>query len=246
MKKSDLHALLAADEIQPCLALLGQAAQTLQHNGLQQEVVLLTSQYENYLKDERSGAVSRDDLLQTRNQLIKTLLSLADSLPEDLSLPAAGTKTRATKLPGIAEDRFKRQIFFFMLAAKCWIVFWVIFHRDNGGFTNGETLATIALLLPAFTAYTSVMFGDFLQRRDESTQPATAIKLVSRTVQTVAYFAFPAYILSLHWIVGAKAAGSFADDPKANYESMTAWIAIVESMFGVYVGQIVTALFKKT
>ncbi|HRI62342.1 MAG TPA: hypothetical protein PK228_21525, partial [Saprospiraceae bacterium] len=156
---------------------------------------------------------------------------------------AGNAKPTAVK-PGIEEGRFKRQIFFFMLAAKCWIIYWILFHKGSGGFTSGEAMATISLLLPAFTAYTTVMLGDFIKNRNKPHLPAAFAPRVSRTLQTITWIVFPVYVLALHWIIGEKAAGLLADDPQANYESMTGWLAIVESAFGIYVGQIIHELFK--
>ena len=67
---------------------------------------------------------------------------------------------------------------------------------------------------------------------------------MSGTLSWITWIVFPVYVLILHWIIGEKAAGMLADDPQANYESMTGWLAVAESAFGIYVGQIIHAVFK--
>lgn len=246
MKKSELLALIAADEMRPALEVAGESARLLENSELRENTVLLTSQWENLEKEEQSGVISWETLLQNRNRVKRSLLSLLSAMPEELPVTrdlAGHTKPAAIK-PGIEEGRFKRQIFAFMLAAKCWIIYWILFHKGSGGFSSGEAMATISLLLPAFTAYTTVMVGDFIKNRHKPHLPAAFAPRVSRTLQTITWIVFPVYVLALHWIIGEKAAGTLADDPQANYESMTGWLAVAESAFGIYVGQIIHELFK--
>lgn len=245
MKKTDLLALIAADEMRPALEVGQESATLLENAGLQQDMVLLRSQWENLEKEEQSGTVSWETLLQNRNRLKRSLLSLLDGLPEQLPVTrdVAGNARPMTVKPGVEEGRFKKQVFFFMLAAKCWIIYWIIFHKNSGGFTSGESMATISLLLPAFTAYTTVMLGDFIQNRHKPVIPAAFAPRVSRTLSMITWIVFPLYVLALHWIIGEKAAGALADDPQANYENMTGWLAVAESVFGIYVGQIIHTVF---
>lgn len=246
MKKTELMALIAADEMQAALEITQESAHLLEHTELQQNAVLLRSQWENLQKEEQSGTVPWETLLQNRNRVKRSLLGLLAEFPEVLPVTrdVAGNTKPASLKPGTEESRFKRQIFYFMLAAKCWIIYWILFHKGSGGFTSGEAMATISLLLPAFTAYTTVMLGDFIKHRNRPHVPAAFAPRVSRTLSTITWVVFCVYVLALHWIIGEKAAGTLADDPQANYESMTAWLAIVESAFGIYVGQIISEVFK--
>lgn len=246
MKKSDLLALIAADEMRAALEVAGESARLLEHDELRHNMVLLTSQWESLEKEEQSGTIPWDTLLQNRNRVKRSLLDMLAALPEHLPVTrdVAGKAKAETVKPGIEEGKFKRQIFFFMLVAKCWIIYWILFHKGSGGFTSGEAMATISLLLPAFTAYTTVMVGDFIKNRHKPQLPAAFAPRVSRTLQTITWIVFPIYVLALHFIIGEKAAGMLADNPQANYESMTGWLAVVESAFGIYVGQIIHELFK--
>ncbi len=247
MKKSDLLALIAADDMRPALEVGQETARLLEKPDLQQDLVLLRSQWENLEKEEQSGTISWDTLLQNRNRVKRALLTLLDGLPEMLPVTRdlAGHAKPTVAKPGVREDLFKKQVFFFMLLAKCWIIAWILLHKSTGGFSSGEAMATIALLLPAFTAYTTVMLGDFIKNRHQPTLPAAFAPRVSSTLVWITWIVFPIYVFALHWIIGEKAAGFLADDSKANYESMTNWLAVVESAFGIYVGQIIHAVFKR-
>lgn len=246
MKKSELLALIAADDIRPALEVAQESARLLENTELQQHLVLLQSQWEGLQKEEQSGTIPWDTLLQNRNRVKRALLEQLQGLPESLPLTRdlAGHAKAITPKPGIEEGRFKKQVFAFMLLAKCWIIGWILFHKGTGGFSSGEAMATISLLLPAFTAYTTVMLGDFIKSRHRPQLPAAFAPRVSRTLQMATWVIFPIYALALHWIIGEKAAGTLADDPQANYESMTGWLAILESAFGIYVGQIIHEIFK--
>ncbi|MEO6038217.1 MAG: hypothetical protein ABIQ93_07390 [Saprospiraceae bacterium] len=247
MNKTDLLALIAADEMRPALEVTRESATLLEKPELQQDLVLLTSQWENLEKEEQSGTISWDTLLQNRNRVKRSLLTLLADLPAQLPVTrnlSGQTKPLAVK-PGVPESRFQKQVFFFMLTAKCWIIGWILLHKSTGGFSSGEAMATISLLLPAFTAYTTVMLGNFIKNRNKPNLPAAFAPRVSSTLPLITWIVFPIYVLALHWIIGAKAAGTLADNPQANYESMTGWLAVVESAFGIYVGQIIHAVFGR-
>ena len=89
------------------------------------------------------------------------------------------------------------------------------------------------------------MLGDFIKNRNKPTLPAAFAPRVSSTLSLITWIVFPVYVLALHYIIGEKAAGVLADDPKINFQSMIGWLALAESVFGIYLGQIIHALFKR-
>lgn len=242
MKKSELLQIITADEIATGLDILAHSAQTLQLQEIHNDALLLIAQWERLDKDEHEGIAPTEALQQGRNRVKHALITLANSLPEALPEPPAAPARRPA---GIPEPRFKRQLFVFMLLAKAWIIYWVLFHKESGGFSSGEALATISLLLPAFTAYTSVMLADILRLRKRPHAPAAYAPRVDRSLQWFTWALLLTYVYLLHSLVGAKAAGTLADNAPANFENMTRWLAIVESGLGVYVGLIVGAFFRK-
>ncbi len=165
-------------------------------------------------------------------------------MPEDLpfELPAAATLPAA----GIAEGRFKWRLLVLMLLVKGWVVYWILLHKRTGGFTNGESLATIALLLPAFAAYISPMLADVLRQRNRPVLPAALQPKVPHSVQWLTFGLILIYGMILHSVIGDKAAGQLADDPAANFENLTKWLAVIESGLGIYIGLVVSEFFKKS
>lgn len=243
MKKSDLLALIAGDDIEPAFALADRAAGALDRDDLREELTLLRSQWEQAAKEERAGTSDPAFVQQQRNKVKRALISLAQGLPDDLpgTTPAPAPK----KEPGMEEGKFKWRLFFGMLAVKVWIVYWILLHKGTGGFTSGEALATVALLLPAFAAYTAPMLADLLRHRGRPALPAEFQPRVRQSLRGFTWAFVLLYGLALHNVIGAKAAGRLADDPAANFENMTKWLAIVESGLGVYLGLIVGEFFKK-
>lgn len=243
MKKTELLALIAADEIESAFDLAAQSATVLTDAGLQEDLVLLRSQWEDADKDEMSGTIAPADLQLQRNKVKRALIALVKTLPEDLPVkPPPAPHKRGEDME---EGRFKWRLFFLMLTIKAWIIYWVLFHQATGGFTSGEALATIALLLPAFAAYTGPMLADLLRQRNQPTVLAQYQPKVSRNMRWFTIGFVLVYGLILHNVIGAKAAGRLADNPAANFENMTKWLAIVESGLGVYLGLIVGEFFRK-
>lgn len=243
MKKSDLLALVAADEIEPAFGLATQCAAALGDATLQEDLVLLRSQWEDTDKEEIAGTSAPADLQLQRNKVKRALIALVQGLPEDLPVKAPPDPPKRGE--DMVEGAFKWRLFFFMLTVKAWIIYWVLFHRATGGFSSGEALATIALLLPAFAAYTGPMLADLLRQRNRPTVLPEYQPKVSRNMRWFTLAFVLVYGLILHNVIGAKAAGRLADNPAANFENMTKWLAIVESGLGVYLGLIVGEFFRK-
>jgi len=244
-----LLALIAADEMRPALEVMQECAVLLERsNNLQQDIVLLRSQWESLEKEMQSGTIAWDTLLQGRNRVKVALLEMLNEFPEQLPVTrdVSGHARAQAPKPGVEEGRFKRQVFIFMLLSKCWILYWIWLHKSTGGFSSGEATATMSLLLPAFTAYTTVMLSDLIKNRNRPFIPAVFLPRVSSTLYWATWLVMGIYVFAIHWLIGEKAAGLLADNPKANYDSLTAWLGIVESAFGIYVWQIIAAIFKRS
>ncbi|HNL39770.1 MAG TPA: hypothetical protein PKH43_11565 [Saprospiraceae bacterium] len=243
MKKSDVLALIANDEIAQALELSVKAAVALGRSDWEAELVLLQSQWGQAEKEGRADVTDPDEIRQQQNKVKKALIALVQGMPEDLPLETPAPAPRAPS--GVAEGRFKWRLLILMLLVKGWIVYWILFHQRTGGFTNGEALATIALLLPAFAAYISPMLADMLRQRTRPSLPEALEPRVSSRIQWLTLGLVLAYGVILHTVIGNKAAGRLADEAAANFENMTKWLAIVESGLGVYIGLVVGEFFKK-
>lgn len=236
-------ALIASDEMPQSLELSAKSATALGQADLEAELVLLQSQWEQVGKEDRSDTADPEKIRQQRNRIKKALITLVQGMPEELplELPAAAPLVAA----GVTEGRFKWQLLVLMLLVKGWIVYWILLYKRTGGFTSGESQATIALLLPSFAAYISPMLTDLLRQRNRPSLPAALEPRVPRSMQWLTFGLVLAYGMILHSIINDKAAGQLADDSAANFESLTKWLALVESGLGVYIALVVGEFFKK-
>ena len=125
-----------------------------------------------------------------------------------------------------------------MILSKVLVVFLVLFHWQTGGYSLSETVATIALILPLFTVYLTAMVKDTLSNPYKETKRRS--KELKGSIVFLTYLIFPLYTLVIIYLIGLKPQpGPF------NFEHLQAAIAGIETGFGIYIGQIVFALFKK-
>jgi len=239
--KKVLQAQLAADELEQCLAQLQSFADTASLPDVAREALLLAARLEDLRRDSRAGDTPPDTLNQVRNGIRRALLDLIEGMPE------AGDKAASPARAGMSERRFKMLIFSLMAVGKLCTVAYIVLHIDTGGFTQQQGLSVIALLLPAFTAYVGVMLAEVIQRRNEvsAAKPgASELRPVSRAIRVATFTILPLYFLLLWTLISRYTAGYWEKDGESDFGALTTWLAILESGFGVYVGQIVYGLFK--
>jgi hypothetical protein len=95
---------------------------------------------------------------------------------------------------------------------------------------------TATLLAPALAAYIAVILADYLRQQKAGPQPP---RYISGPLVTFAYWLFPAYAIMLLLAIELKAKGSIS------FAGMNSWLALVESVLGGYIGQMVHSLFKE-
>ena len=138
----------------------------------------------------------------------------------------------------MTEQKLKSRIFFFMIFSKVFVISIVLFHWRTGGYSLSETVATITLILPLFTVYLTAIVKDalanpYVDKRKKS-------KELKGSIVFLTYLIFPLYMLIIVYLINLKPQpGPF------QFEHLQAAIAGIEAGFGIYIGQIVFALFKK-
>lgn len=138
----------------------------------------------------------------------------------------------------MTEQKLKSRIFFFMMVSKIITVLLVLFHWQTGGYSLAEALATITLILPLFTVYLTAMVKDTLTNPYVDTKRKS--KEIKGSIVVLTYLIFPLYTLAIFYLINLKPQpGPFS------FENLQAALAGIETGFGIYIGQIVFALFKK-
>jgi len=231
MTKPILRQHIANDDLEQVVKDLLAYAEQHQLPELRSDALIQSGRLEECKKLARRGGTSQEVTVQTRNAIRADLLEIVENLPDTPPLPG-----KPPKQPGMSERQFKLLVFVLMALGKAFIILFMLFQWETGGFSPDEAFSAISLLLPVFTAYLSVMLGEYVARRDDVAPGAG--KRISRTFQWIAFVALPLYFLLLYSLVAARARGSL------EFKAFTVWLTLVESGFGVYVGQIVYALFK--
>jgi len=137
------------------------------------------------------------------------------------------------------EARLKKITYYFFLAAKLITVLMILISWGPDGFSSDQMTGTLTLVLPLFTVYTSLMFKQTVQNRYVSEEKIVSKKLTS-TFRTTTFFVLFIYVLLINVIIYAGGLGNLL-----SFQKMQTVIGLVEAGFGVYVGQIILALFKK-
>lgn len=136
------------------------------------------------------------------------------------------------------EQRLKKHILVFMLLSKIVVILFVLFHWQTGGYSTSEAMATIALIIPLFAVYLTVIVKDTLNKPYQEQQQET--QKIKGTITLLTYTIFPLYLIIILYLISLKPqSGGFT------FEHLHTAIALVESGLGIYIGQIVFALFRK-
>jgi len=170
--QKELRQPVAADKLEQAIRLLLDFTETVKADDLYSETVLQSGRYEQYRKDMRTGGVDYKDLARTKVNISQAVLEITDKLPEVQEDGTVG----ATKPKGIREKVLRTHILWLMFSIKFLIVLFVLTLRQSGGFTAAQFVATLALLLPIFATYTSVMFKNSIRERHVHQYATTALE----------------------------------------------------------------------
>lgn len=242
-EKKILRGLLSDDKLEQLQTHLKDITAADAHKDLANEVILNAGRLADYRKTVTIGTASNEELRLLRNQIRLSFLNIIDALPDEISVsndPALNPPKLMT------EQRFKSWVFGIMLVGKLLMMAFVFFQMDTGGFTQEQGLSVIALLLPALTAYLGAMLADIIRRRNDLFPTGNDRKTISSTMKRMTFIVLPLYFLLLFVMINRYAIGYMAqNDGEADFKTLTTWLAVIESGFGVYVGQIVYGLFRE-
>ncbi|MCG8327671.1 MAG: hypothetical protein MI974_08300 [Chitinophagales bacterium] len=232
--KNHIRQLIANNQTEEALQALLNATEGEALLNFHNEGVVLAARFNQYEEDRRLGIADYDDLARTQIKINLALLDLAGKLP------SAETVQQSKKKPGIRESKLKRYVLRFMVASKVLILGFLFILWDAGGFTDDQFIGTATLLVPLFTAYTVLMVRDTAKYRYVGIAPETAEMLVTHRFKWMAYFTLLGYTLAIALVLYLKPPGIL------DYKQMSGMLTLVETGIGVYVGEIVFALFKKS
>lgn len=242
-EKKILRGLLSEDKLEQLQENLRDITTVDENKELANEVILNAGRLADYRKTVTNGTASNEELRLLRNQIRLAFLNIIDALPDEITI----SQDPSVKLPRLmTEQKFKSWVLGIMLIGKLFMMAFIVFQMDTGGFTQEQGLSVISLLLPALTAYLSAMIADIIKRRNDLFPTGNDRKTISITMKRMTFIVLPLYFLFLFIIINRYAIGYMAqNDGEADFKTLTTWLAIIESGFGVYVGQIVYGLFRE-
>ena len=232
--KKHIRQLIADNRTEGALQSLLKATEDEALLNYHNEGVALLARFNQYQEDRRLGIADYDDLARTQIKINLALLDLTAKLPSEESVQ------QLKKKAGIRESTLKRYVLRIMVASKVLILGFLFILWDAGGFTDDQFIGTATLLVPLFTAYTVLMVRDATKYRYVGIQPETTELLVTRRFKWMAYFTLIGYTLAIALVLYLKPPGIL------DYKQMSGMLTLVETGIGVYVGEIVFALFKKS
>ncbi|MCB0637700.1 MAG: hypothetical protein KDC54_13815 [Lewinella sp.] len=226
--------LLAADEPGEAIRYLLESTKADELASLREQVILQSAQLQHWRKLRRDNTEDYDDLVRTRNKLNLALLALTNELPAGLPVPELPQPKEADQ--GISENKLKTRLLWWLVAVKLVVIGFTFTLWESGSFTNEQFTATVGLLVPIFAAYLTLMFKDRVDRRHALPHPD---KYVTRGFQRTALGLVATYGIVLLVIINLRGPGVIT------FNQMNSLLALAESGLGVYVGQVIFALFKR-
>lgn len=193
-------------------------------------LTVLSSRAKKHHEQWNSGVISYEEFSRAHAQIAQGLADWVSRLPDE---PKPAGKRRTL----LEEKTFKKRIFYLLCIIKVVVILRLAYHWSTGGFNNEQFQSTAALLAPALAAYISVMLADYLRQQKEGPQPP---RYVAGPLVTFSYWLFPIYAILLILFIELKAKSVFS------FSQMNLWLALVESVLGGYIGQIVATFFKKS
>lgn len=135
------------------------------------------------------------------------------------------------------EAKLKKKAFYFLLIGKISTILVILLGWQSYVFTKLEMFGTLTLILPLFTVYTTVMLKEFARNKyvDKEKQASGKLNSIFRWLPYLVIF----YTIAIIAVLYGKATHIF------KYEEMKIVLGSVESGFGIYLGTIIFALFKK-
>ena len=191
---------------------------------------VLGYQFDDLKLKWNTGQITYEESSRKQAQINYKVNEWINHLP-DRPVPKKGKRSRP-----LTESTFKSRIFYALCITKLLIFYYLYYHWRTGAFTIAEFQGTATLLVPAFAAYISVILGDYLRQHQSSIKVP---KFISGPLVTFAYWLFPIYFIVLYLLIRAKA------ESNITFSQMNFWLAMVESVLGGYIGQLVHSLFKK-
>lgn len=138
----------------------------------------------------------------------------------------------------MTEASVRNHLSYLLIVGHFGVLLLVVVLWSLHGFTFPEMTTSIALIAPMFATYTTAIIQYIVKNRNA---PKPSSKPVSTGFVFIS-FLLPAVFLAVLLLMVTFKAFNIAFD---GFDQFKIALAICESAFGVYIGKVVSALFKK-
>lgn len=236
-EKKILRGLLAEDKLEKLQEQLQDIMTADEHKDLSTEVFLNSGRLSHYRKTLTIGTASNDELTILRNQIRFAFLNIIDALPNEI-IVSEDPSFKPKRL--MTEQRFKSLFLSLVSLVKALIVLFILTFGASG-ISKTQISPIVFSQIPMLIICLTIFLSDFIYRRNDIIPRGNDRKVVNRNLRNLSYLLLPIYFFC---VIG------FIDNYSSNEEdtqfySFLTWLLIIESGFGVFLGQIVYGLFRE-
>ena len=138
----------------------------------------------------------------------------------------------------MTEDVLRNRLAIFLVVAHFGIIMIVIILWILGGFLTEEMTTAVAIIAPFFAAYTTAILRHVIRTRNETAAPGRPVTGI------FAFLAFLTPSLFVAVVAGAVLLKAM-NIGITSFENFKIMLATAETVFGVYVGQLIFSLFEQ-
>lgn len=136
---------------------------------------------------------------------------------------------------------FRKQVFWYLIISQISIFFLILFHYQTGGYSLSNTITILGIVTPIFAAYLHPIFKVIFDKITQKEIDEKENNAVDKTLQRFTYFALLTFTTIILILIDIPPRPSSAFD----FDTLLKSLVLVESLFGFYIGYIVTKLISK-
>ncbi len=139
----------------------------------------------------------------------------------------------------MTEQRLKTGLGIFLILAHFSILLLVIFFWLLGGFRTEEMTTAIAIIAPFFASYTTAIIRHIIESKNRVRDSGRSVNAV---FTFISFFIPTLFVL----LVGSAVVLKAFNIALASFEDFKLMLGAAETIFGIYVGQLIFSLFEKS
>ena len=246
--KDKIKAFISDNKIQEAIEEVIAFSEHIDNDLFKDEIILQARRYEELQMYANTGQIDYEEHSKGLSRLSYAVLNLVNDMPDDRQ--EQGKKKRKK---GIKESKLKNIVFVFLLVTKLIVIgyVWTLSPSQAGGYTGSEVVSLVSILIPVFMAYFALMFSDYFGKEGHLIRnlPKKDNRVRSK-FRNLTFIVFPLYLVALLYVIsmrplGIISAGDTPEEMTESFKEVQQYITLIEASFGVYIGKIISVLFRR-